>query len=158
MGGKREGRGRRVGCSNPDLTDQPTNQTQTLIPDLWQRNGEAYQVQQSADVPTDGKIPLSSLKSQWGAESAQQSRSAHEPSSLLPFWTRCQTPDNYTTHAYQGLVALIEKNNITLQWYIPQTNMISEAAAFSKGGGNWFAHLWSGAYHYYHGGPQLPRL
>ena len=80
----------------------PTNPAQTLIPDLWQWNGEAYQVQQSVDVPTDGKKknPKLSEKSVegvlvcvcvggGGTESAQWSRSAlvREPSSLPPNFT-----------------------------------------------------------------------
>lgn len=31
----------------------PANPTQTLILDLWQQHGEAYQVQQFVDVSTD---------------------------------------------------------------------------------------------------------
>lgn len=58
---KGEGRGRRVGSGNPDLTghDRPsdgpsewrTHPAQTLIPALWQQNGRAYRARLSADVP-----------------------------------------------------------------------------------------------------------
>lgn len=102
------------------------SQTQTLIPDLRRQSGEAYQVQQRVDVPTDGgKTPLSSTESLGGkggrrggeSETAQQGRSRNTAARLSRrdggVGTETQSPtavvhSTYTADLWDGMVGSIK--------------------------------------------------
>lgn len=113
----------------------PTDPAQTLIPDLWQRNGEAYQLQQSVDVPTDGKkTALSSEKPEVGRGLDAWILYLHPP-------PRVQTQHETSTAMEKRTVTQqkTEKTDVPPQWYIPHTHIITAAA--SEGVAEEISHL-----------------
>ena len=126
--GGTEGRERqRVGRSHPDLTIKP-NPAQTLIPDLWQQNGEAYQLQQSADLPTVGeKCPLSPREKVCNLRGKPHSRAdphTHEPPSwsasslhlLHPLHHRHNKGWSWLTVEQHTSVTVQEQTNVPTTW------------------------------------------
>lgn len=110
----------------------PTDPAQTLIPDLWQWNGEAYQLQQSVDVPTDGKKNSPKL---WKAAGGEGSGCLDPPSpssSTSSDTTRRQKTEPWCSRRQK-------KTDVPPQWYIPHTHIITAAA--SEGVAEEISHL-----------------
>lgn len=107
VGGKREGRGKRVGCCYPDLTDQPSPDVNPrLVTVKWR--GLSSSAVCGRSHRWRKKIPLSSLKSQWrgwwgcvwGGLKVHSGADQHlwEPSSLPPNFTTDTRDEHATRH------------------------------------------------------------